>query len=389
MKDLPSPELTKPSPAEKLTKLYLIASIPLFLSLTILLILVSFKNLNLQRQLSGLQQTLATPTPTTASTTTLDPNQEPTGSLATWQTYTNHQYDFSLKYPNDLKPRISKDDYGQIGDKIFFYISETNALECRGDCPIVEKTITKTINNATATKIEGYHGEIGGCGPMRYISYQFQKADYYIILGLNATTCEELRTHSGNIVELNNDDINLFNQILSTFRFLDEDGPSITKPSSTTPTSTPIPPTYSPGTNWQTVNIPHLSISTCLPPKWELDNNRKGAIYFHRDPNYRPSATYIESLPYSGGSRRQEYINTKVQYEYEPEVLKSQTTVEELTINNKSVLKIAIPSFPEVVVFVLKNRLIVINSEYQPLVNDSRSAFQKDIYTIVGCTKPL
>lgn len=144
--------------------------------------------------------------------------------------------------------------------------------------------------------------------------------------------------------------------------------------------------------SWKTVTIPAMGISLCLPPKWELGIGswpNYMEMYFARDPQYRPRATAVRLEAYNGGSRREEYINLKVQYEYNPEDLKNRATVSELTINGRQVLDIAIPSFPRVLVFVLNNQLLTVDKDYEPLVNDSESAFQKDIYTIVGCIESL
>jgi hypothetical protein len=171
----------------------------------------------------------------------------------------------------------------------------------------------------------------------------------------------------------------------------------------TTP-ATPTPPTlpsptqvtqnYPRPSNWKTVTIPEMKISLCLPPKWVVGTEQQPItdyveIFFERDPQYRPRATSIRKMAYSGGSRREEYINSKVQYEYEPEKLKKETTVQELVINGRSVLKITIPSFLEELVFVISNSLYSFDIDYKNLVNDSRSAFEKDIYTIVGCIESL
>lgn len=164
-------------------------------------------------------------------------------------------------------------------------------------------------------------------------------------------------------------------------------------PISTSPTISSPPPArslnYPKPATWQTVSSHYLGISLCLPPKWEFADPSSGQIYFARDPNYRPAATYIDFMLYKGGSRREEYVNAKVQYEPDPEELKKKTTVKEWNVNGKSVLEVAIPSFPEVLLFSLNDRLYSVSVSYDPMVNDSKSAFRKDIFTLVGCIKSL
>lgn len=137
--------------------------------------------------------------------------------------------------------------------------------------------------------------------------------------------------------------------------------------------------------SWKTVVIGDLSL--CLPPKWEVSKESAAQIIFNRDPGYKPNVAMVNSYNYKGGSRRDEYINTRVQYEYEPDQLKSKTKVSELEINGQSVLQIAIPTFPEALVFVLKNKLYAVELSSWNLVNDSKVDFYKDIYTMIGCAK--
>ncbi len=171
----------------------------------------------------------------------------------------------------------------------------------------------------------------------------------------------------------------LFSQILSTFKFTNKVVSEVSP--------TVITQNYPKPASWKSVNIPNHGISICLPPKWEA--NEWGYTVFNRDPAYRPDVLWINKFDYKGGSRRDEYILMKVQYEYEPEKLKNETKVNELTINGRSVLKIAIPSFPEALVFILNNKLYEVQLASWNLVNDSQAAFLKDVYTVVGCVKPL
>jgi len=171
----------------------------------------------------------------------------------------------------------------------------------------------------------------------------------------------------------------LFNQILSTFKFVNKPVSAVSPAVATQ--------NYLRPTSWKSVNISNHGISTCLPPKWEADE--WGHTIFNRDSAYKPDVLWFNKFDYKGGSRRDEYINMKVQYEYEPEKLKNETKVSDLTINGRSVLKIAIPSFPEALVFVFNNKLYEVQLASWNLVNDSQSVFLKDVYTVVGCVKLL
>lgn len=160
------------------------------------------------------------------------------------------------------------------------------------------------------------------------------------------------------------------------------------------PSPTKTTQNYPRPANWKTVTIPSMKISLCLPPKWAIGSGPYSSpdyieIFFERDLVYRPRATNITKIPYQGSSRREEYINYKLRYEPDAENLRKNTTVKELIINGRSVLDIKVPFFGEELVFVMGDYIYAVYASHDPFVNDSRSAFRKDIYTIVGCISPL
>lgn len=163
------------------------------------------------------------------------------------------------------------------------------------------------------------------------------------------------------------------------------------------PTVTPAAntPKYLPGQDWHTVNHPDLGLSVCLPPKWEFakyldeksNEHMSGLVNYIRDPGYIPNATEIRVYPYAGGSRRSEYFAELNRTEPYVQDLATIATTKELTINGKSFLDISIPGYAPVLVTVVGNKLVSVDRMYKEMVNDSASAFQKDIYTIAGCLK--
>lgn len=182
----------------------------------------------------------------------------------------------------------------------------------------------------------------------------------------------------------------LATQILSTFKFIEQ------TPISTLPQSKNK---YQPTSSWKLNQIITLDVKdennqtvdsqtlrVCLPPNWDFDPSSKGNIKYYRDPGYTPDATSIHTYQYTGGSRRQEYLDMKLKWEPE---LQSKVTVKELTINGKPFLRLNIPSFPDVLLTVINGHMTTINIEYKPLVNDSEEAFFEDIFTIASCITTL
>lgn len=161
-----------------------------------------------------------TPLPAEVSTTEGDLYREPNGSAATanWKTYTDNKF-YSLKLP----PTLYQDTSEGISNNL-----ETETLfrdkEWREDIYIsIKKGAFDEFtqdprqrglpNNPTSTEIDGvkalrYEGYSGEAGRLKTVIVVAQKNDYaYLIMfhtpGLPA----------------NNEDLSVFNQILSTFRF--------------------------------------------------------------------------------------------------------------------------------------------------------------------------
>lgn len=325
------------------------------------------------------------PTPTLVATPTPDPT-------ADWETYTNTKYGFSIRYPKNY----TSQEYGPSGpSSIQVQLKSTEAgidinIFWLGESPAYNMSLTEWYNDLLTAE-------------MPYTSYGAQSSPEYTerkeieVGGVKGIQLKQMEEYGGladillpipnAVVEIAIDDVVIetpeIQLILSTFKFLEEEG--------TSPTPTPITQNYPRPSSWKTITISSLKISLCLPPKWEWETDASGYghIVFNRDPAYKPNVAWINFFDYKGGSRREEYINLKVQYEYEPDKLRNETKVDEFSINGQSVLKIAIPSFPEAIVFVLDNKLYEVSLASWNLVNDSQSAFLKDIYTMVGCIQPI
>ncbi len=148
-----------------------------------------------------------------------------------------------------------------------------------------------------------------------------------------------------------------------------------------TPTSAVVPQiqNYPVPKLWTRITILN-NLILCLPPKWEAD--QWGNIYFNRDSAYRPNVTYIQELPYTGGSRRETFY---VFWEKEYPDVRQAVSVNEVLINKGSALKFSGPE-GEKIVWLANGKLWQAGISNWSMVNDSKTAFLKDFYTMVGCS---
>ena len=163
-------------------------------------------------------QVVSQPQPTPQPTSV--PQTSPNDETANWKTYTNTKHNFSINHPINFVESAQNTDYGFIGEKIYFNVGTVNPLECRGACPVVKETTEVQIATLNATKIYGYIGAIGGNIPQHILKYIFKKGDKYISFTLYARGQNDLTENpTGDYWPLEDTDIKLFDQILSTFRF--------------------------------------------------------------------------------------------------------------------------------------------------------------------------
>jgi hypothetical protein len=139
-----------------------------------------------------------------------------------WSTYNNTEFKFSIQHPENLEVTQSEHGpYFKVGEQITIGISEMNPLECRGDCPVMEKQETVTLAGQDATKVSGYVGSVGGFIPQQYMSYvlnyehQYYRFLVYAISSGETFDGEDMST----IRPLKAEDLELFEKIMSTLTF--------------------------------------------------------------------------------------------------------------------------------------------------------------------------
>jgi len=315
-------------------------------------------------------------TPTPTPTQFADPTTN-------WKIYSNEDLGIMFKHPTELK----EDTTGSSGingislEDSNYRIVILSGMNKGG----AREESEKFINDIAA---EGKKITVGGQpGSLSSLSYQGSKIiTAYIISNRNDSLYSvSIQTKTTSI---STDVENIFDQILSTFKFT---GTSVTPTLTPTPTITPTPKpktTYTVPVSWKRLTT-QSGVNLCLPPKWEVE--AYDHLIFNRDEGYRPSITYITNLPYSGGSRREAYFAYWAN-EY-PEV-KQLVSVTDTDINGNSALTIypANSSDPKTspegltVVWYSAGKLWKAGLSGWNMTNASQASFLKDFYTMISCS---
>ncbi len=199
--------------------------ISLFLALIAFILLLStgflaYQNMKLQKQILALKTT-PSPTPTPI----LD-------ETANWKTYTNQKYGYLVKYPPDWK-YTETDDPG-LGDGPLSYTTfiPTNIP------PKDSQTFTIIIDRKNWTEYKKGAVSIGGFKPFNFNGTNaliFDQPGYDKQISFNSPSQNTIIIgYSGDLGEKN---MKITDQILSTFKFLDEPSKCLTVVDSCNPQS--------------------------------------------------------------------------------------------------------------------------------------------------------
>jgi len=152
---------------------------------------------------------------------------------------------------------------------------------------------------------------------------------------------------------------------------------------------------YTPGKDWHSVKNTAFGILFCLPPKWDFTKNGDGSfsgnLKYYRDSAYAPLVAFIESIPYSSGSRREAYYSF---WESEYPDIRTLVSVKDIDINTNSALLISPAKEKEskyspeglTVIWQAGGKLWKADIDGWSWVNDSQSVFLKDFYTAISCS---
>jgi len=140
--------------------------------------------------------------------------------LAGWKTYTDAAHGFAFKYPPDLEIIPGGNDTSfYIGKQISFYISNKDPLDCQGGCSVIESVEPVTVAGLQARRVWGHTWSEGD--DSRYyqaLLFQRNELSYNFILYASNTNAAEHNPDS--IWPLEETDLELFNQMMGTFKFM-------------------------------------------------------------------------------------------------------------------------------------------------------------------------
>lgn len=170
-----------------------------------------------------------TPQPTPTPADTVNQNDE----TASWKTYANVKYGFSIKYPriSNLESNELNPYYTSFDKQIFITVESANKPPCTGDCSTetLQKEENIKVNQSEFKKYTGIKNvsqEGGYFPPQSFIRYEIIQNSYkYMLeiteLGNLSHSYEEGKLYPANrtIKEIPADKLQIFNQMLSTFKF--------------------------------------------------------------------------------------------------------------------------------------------------------------------------
>jgi hypothetical protein len=321
-------------------------------------------------------------------------------SLDNWKTFTSNEYGMSFQYPPEANFYESSSGTGPSNIFKVTYMGTKQKASGRTQTDLADGYILTVSVNAKSAGIS-----VQSLAQQRYAGAKEncqQDATFTKItpgtLGSSAASTYTVTNCLGDYTEYFVENAKYIFEITQIYTGAPEDVPmykqtsgqiaSTFKMVSVTP-DTSVKTTYVPQATWQKATNTPLGIALCLPPKWEMGTT--GDLIFNRDPGYKPTITTIQSIPYTGGSTRQAYINFWKSEYPDPGSLVSITDTD---INGNKALTIApknsdeAKSSPEglAVVWFAKGKLWKAGLSAWQMVESSQSQFLRDFYTTISCS---
>jgi hypothetical protein len=218
---------------------------------------------------------------------------------ADWKTYNSSKLGFTFKYPPEWQEPVERTqsthtllDFSH-NDADFTVRIGFNFNQETGKNSTFDQAVNLESTNAKSTSdyvLGGIQGKkiVHGMGA--------SSEQVYIIIQVPNTSAELLEIQ----YTIPNGDIqqsNIFDQILSTFTFLDSKDISVTE--------APLTKLHTISTDgWQTVSLNGLQFK--IPPTFRFEDKGEGVGWLHAPPSIIPGL--ISVVEYKGGSRREQFL---------------------------------------------------------------------------------
>jgi len=147
----------------------------------------------------------------------------PIPTAVPWSRFDDPQGRFAFVYPPTMSIQAgSTEDSWQLGDRMVFTISATNAYwvgcleQPLGDCPVVEEDARVEINGHMARRVKGWFGAVGGRIPQEYLTYIFEVQGQHLVFTLYALPLDTENVDMTMTWPLGGMEFDLFERTLAT-----------------------------------------------------------------------------------------------------------------------------------------------------------------------------
>lgn len=134
----------------------------------------------------------------------------------------NEEYGYLFKHPEQTSIDDKTKDYIWLDRQISIQVTSKDPEDCQGACRVIQERKNIEINGVDAKELNGGFGIIGGNVPHRFRSVVIpHNNQYYEIMVYEIKHDDKLLLLSPEreIEDIPENQLKLFHQILSTFRF--------------------------------------------------------------------------------------------------------------------------------------------------------------------------
>ncbi len=136
-----------------------------------------------------------------------------------WKTY-KYLDMFELKVPENYKIVDKGYNRVELGEYLSIQSSDVNPEDCKGDCTISGIQPIKVVNGISMKYVKSWWGEIGGNIAQSFIAYIVPIKNKYVTIQFQELPFTAKYEVGRDVKEISQDRVQLFDQILSTFKLI-------------------------------------------------------------------------------------------------------------------------------------------------------------------------